>query len=861
MVFMVACTAGLSAGAAGAAELDVRVDPRIAAPGDQVVLTVTVSGEGRDLPAPELPAIPGVEIRSGGSSEGVQIVNGAVSTSLTRTYYLRIVADRDVTVPALEVELDGRVVRSDPVVIRVSAATTAPAPGPERDGSTTASDSEGPGPGDDHFVTLSADRATAYVGEQIVLTFRYHANPFARGLDRPEYAPPRTEGFWREDLPRRNFQEIIAGQRYEISEIRYALFPTRPGVLTIEPARVTLPVDPFADFFSSRRRRARQAPQQLSTRAIRIVVAALPEPQPAGFSGVVSRRVDLSAEAAPDTVPRGEPVTLSIALGADGSLKSVSDLAWTPPASCRSHEAGGGLDTKTDHGRLFSRLSQERVLVPTEEGVLALPPVEVVYFDPASETYESVRRDLGVLTVTPGERPVAGDSPTQVLRAEIERLAHDLRFVHPVGRDLRTRRATLAATPLWWGALLAPALLLVLLRWQLTREALRRRDPIGTRRREAWRRARGRLKSAARGDGDAAAAAEVVQAVLGYVADRTGRAAAGLTTADLRAFAAAVGREESGRRLADLVGRCEASRYGREGASLSGAEAARDAEILLSDLDAAVRSAPASALRVLAPLALATGLALGGGAAAQETGPGADPSRLMAEGVEAYTAGDLDRAVARFTAAAATTHDADVYYDLGNAHARRGELGLAVLNYLRAQRLAPRDPDVRANLAWVRSHTRDLELEGTPLPGGLRQIGALLGALSLDELALLVVAVVWLAAVVVAWAWLRGGWTPGRRRLGLAAGAGLLLVSFLFAWRWYDERIKDTAVVTAAEVEVRSGPDVSFPVVFEVHDGLTLQVRALRDGWAQVTLGGEWNGWLPADAVLHVDAAHEGEGG
>ena len=203
---------------------------------------------------------------------------------------------------------------------------------------------------------------------------------------------------------------------------------------------------------------------------------------------------------------------------------------------------------------------------------------------------------------------------------------------------------------------------------------------------------------------------------------------------------------------------------------------------------------------------------------------------------------------------AAVTHDADVHYNLGNAYARRGELGHAVLNYLRALRLRPRDTDVRANLRWVRSHTLDIELEGAPLPPVIRQLRSGLMAFSLDEWCLALVVSVWLAALVVAWSWLRTGWTSGMRRLGLTAGVLVVFVLTVVSWLWYEQRLRDVAVVVVSEVSVRSGPETTFPAVFEVHDGLTLQVRDRRDDWSQVTLGGEWNGWVPSASLEHVRA-------
>jgi len=45
----------------------------------------------------------------------------------------------------------------------------------------------------------------------------------------------------------------------------------------------------------------------------------------------------------------------------------------------------------------------------------------------------------------------------------------------------------------------------------------------------------------------------------------------------------------------------------------------------------------------------------------------------------------------------------DVLYNLANSYARAGKPGLAVLNYKRAALLAPNDPDINANLDYVRA--------------------------------------------------------------------------------------------------------------------------------------------------------------
>src|SRR4051794_11208671 len=55
--------------------------------------------------------------------------------------------------------------------------------------------------------------------------------------------------------------------------------------------------------------------------------------------------------------------------------------------------------------------------------------------------------------------------------------------------------------------------------------------------------------------------------------------------------------------------------------------------------------------------------------------------------------------------------NASLFYDLGNAYFRTGDLGRAILNYERALALDPAQPEARANLQLVRDQARALELK------------------------------------------------------------------------------------------------------------------------------------------------------
>ncbi len=79
--------------------------------------------------------------------------------------------------------------------------------------------------------------------------------------------------------------------------------------------------------------------------------------------------------------------------------------------------------------------------------------------------------------------------------------------------------------------------------------------------------------------------------------------------------------------------------------------------------------------------------------------PGQD---LFSQANAAYESGDFSKAVELYEKSADTSPSSTVYYNLGNAHFKKGERGRALLNYRRASRFSPRDKDVLWNISVVK---------------------------------------------------------------------------------------------------------------------------------------------------------------
>lgn len=188
-----------------------------------------------------------------------------------------------------------------------------------------------------------------------------------------------------------------------------------------------------------------------------------------------------------------------------------------------------------------------------------------------------------------------------------------------------------------------------------------------------------------------------------------------------------------------------------------------------------------------------------------------------------------------------------LYFNWGNALFKAGRIGRAVAAYRQAEDLAPRDPDVRANLRFARN-----QVQGPTLRAGLRERA--LRLLSLTEWS-------WLTATGF-WCWfgllvMRQVRPATRRTLRnwvfLAALVTLILGTGL-GLSLHARLAERSAIVIVSDATVRNGPFEESPAAFTARDGAELRVLDQKDGWLQVTAGPRRLGWLPRTQVIVLPA-------
>jgi tetratricopeptide (TPR) repeat protein len=178
----------------------------------------------------------------------------------------------------------------------------------------------------------------------------------------------------------------------------------------------------------------------------------------------------------------------------------------------------------------------------------------------------------------------------------------------------------------------------------------------------------------------------------------------------------------------------------------------------------------------------------------------------------------------------------------GNAEFKLGNLGKAIAAFRRAESLSPRDSEIRANLNFVRN-----QVQGPAIREGRRQ--AWLGALSLNEWAILAAAALWLTFLLLAARQFRPALVPKLKTATTISGALAILSAVALGLETTEHFSKTTAVVVEAKAIARSGPFDDAQTQFTARDGMELSVLDRHEDWLQVADGSGKIGWLPAKEV------------
>ena len=382
------------------------VDRKTVSVGDVITLTIHVQGS-HSVDAPDLPDMDAFRGRYLGPSTQISVVNSRSSVSVAHRYSLVALKTGRFTIPSIGVKYKGKIYRTDPIEVQVASGS-----GAQRGEAMTPEDLK------KHiYLTVSTERKTAYLNEEIHLLLRLHVRS---GLDVREIRYPTfpSAGFsvLPSDKKPMQYRMTIGGVRFHVIDFLTTMYPISSGELALGPAELNCSLvvprsrsrsrsrDPLFDSFFDQRERH---PLTIRSDPYTITVKPLPTAgRPESFTGAVGQ-YDLDVVAKPTSLEVGEPITLTMTIKGRGNLDMVkipeiADLnqfkVYDPQISVKKE---GNTGEKTF----------ERVLIPRSVSVKAIPEIQFSYFDPEAGQYRTQTKGPIPIQVAPSDEA----EPLQIL--------------------------------------------------------------------------------------------------------------------------------------------------------------------------------------------------------------------------------------------------------------------------------------------------------------------------------------------------------------------------------------------------------------------------------------------------------------
>ena len=397
------------------------VTPKIISLNETATLRVTVSANQQlgNIAPPKLNALSEFNVSYGGSSSQYNITSNQISVSVTWTYVLRPKKVGQFTVSQIQISYGNKTYTADPISIKVLSKSTKPSQSESTQDTFIDAFSSST-----HKVEAVVDNPRPYVNEQIIYTFRYLYTARIPSFDSPKYTRPSLRQFWITELERKQAQrQVIDGTLYWFEEIRVGLFPITAGSVTIEPAKLSLPL--------STGRGRPQSSNVLITNPVEVDVRPLPQQgKPTDFVGTVGQ-YRIHAQTDRQTVEAGDGFTLRVQVSGTGNIKTVPaptvptlpNMAIYDP---QITDAIGVVDSKVRGSRTY-----EYVIIPSKAGDWTIPAIDYPYFDSQTESYQVARTVPITIDVLPNPNGAVEITPLGTTQTDLHLLKQDIRYIKP----------------------------------------------------------------------------------------------------------------------------------------------------------------------------------------------------------------------------------------------------------------------------------------------------------------------------------------------------------------------------------------------------------------------------------------------
>ncbi|NWF88573.1 MAG: protein BatD [Ignavibacteriaceae bacterium] len=461
-------------------------------------------------------------------STSMQIINGAVSASISYSYYLQPRNLGKYTISSAKLFYKDREFKTDPIKIEVIAGSTKPKQTDQSNDNVSEKEI-----GENLFIRAIVDKQKVYKGEQVTVTYKLYTRlDIAAQMSVSKL--PSYQGFWAEELetsPNISFSnEVINGKQFRVGIIkRAALFPSQTGELSLTPFELKVPIlekkkrgtgNIFDDFFDDPffgRRETYEYTARSNT--AKVTCIDLPkENVPANFKGAVGDFI-LSAKIDKEKVKANEPIALKVEISGTGNMQLITVPEIKLPTGFEKYEPK--ISEQINRTSTISgKKTIDYLIVPRLAGKVTIAPIEFSYFNPRKKTYESLNSSPFTIEVMKGD---AASDFSGVPKEEIKLLDNDIRYLKVDLGNIEQNHQFVLMSYWFWGGVALPLIGLIgLIAWRKRDERISANLQL-LRYQRAQKMAKSRLKIAKNlmtTNNYEAFYAEISKALFGYLEDK-----------------------------------------------------------------------------------------------------------------------------------------------------------------------------------------------------------------------------------------------------------------------------------------------------------------------------------------------------
>ena len=707
---------------------------------------------------------------------------------------------------------------------------------------------------EDIFLRLSVSKTKAVVGETVTATLKLYQRVNIAGFEDAKF--PAFNGFWSQetfaptniDFKRENVGDVI----YNSAVLRtWTLIPQQAGDIRVEPAELVCLVNVrnphtsmgsiFDSFFQDDYQTIRK---RVTSQACTIHVSSVPAGAPASFGGGVGTfRMDASVSR--DSLQTHDAASLKVTVSGKGNVALLEAPKIDFPGDFEVYDVKV---TETATSKTF-----EYPFIPRSHGEFVLGPVEYSYYDVSAGKYVTLRSAEMPVSVSRGSELGGSQEPSGQLvagsnRKDVRSLGSDIRYITNELPAFRKDGVMFAGSALYWILAALLAVIAVVLFFVLQKLTARRADVALSRRRYATKMARRRLSMAGDYLGKNLYSAfyeELHKALLGYVSDKLGMDAAEMSKDNISSKLLEKGVPDGV--TSDFIGlldACEFARYSPDAGHEAMNSHYENAVSVISTMDECMKKSGKGLSGAAVAVVLAMLLPAQFTAGAADT---AYADSLWNAGTAAYAEGRWNDALDAWNNISGSgLESGELYYNIGNACFKNGDLAHAIVAYERSLRLDPSNKDAKFNLEFANAQTQD-KIEAVPeffLRTWFRSAGQ-----SLPAGLWAVLSLVLLAAMLGMFLLFLLGRGTSARKAGFFSSIALLLcfavcLGFSLSGRSASSRT-DEAIVVRAVSSVKSSPARDSAIdLFVLHEGTKVKLLDNVGDWTNIELADGRQGWM-----------------